>query len=240
MGRAFEVRKVAMAKTQAAKSKVFSKYGKEIYVAAKSGGPDPDTNLALRRLIEKSKKDQVPAHVVEKAIEKAKGAGGEDYTPARYEGYGPGGCMVIVDCLTDNNNRTITDVRNCFTKTNSKIGAPGAVMHMFDHQAIFSFKGEDDEPVLEALMMADADVTDVEVEDGMVTVFAPHTEFYKIKTALTEAFDGIEFETEEITFVPQTTAKITGEDVAVFEKFMNMLNDCDDVQDIYHNAEIEE
>ncbi|MBT1062777.1 YebC/PmpR family DNA-binding transcriptional regulator [Bowmanella sp. Y26] len=240
MGRAFEVRKVAMAKTQAAKSKVYSKYGKEIYVAAKNGGPDPDTNVALKRLMEKAKKDQVPAHVVEKAIEKAKGAGGEDYTPARYEGYGPGNCMVIVDCLTDNNNRTITDVRNCFTKTNSKIGAPGAVMHMFDHQAIFSFKGDDDEPVLEALMMADADVTDVEVEDGMVTVFAPHTEFYKVKTALSEAFDDIEFETEEITFVPQTTTKVSGDDVAMFEKFMTMLNDCDDVQDIYHNAEVDE
>lgn len=240
MGRAFEVRKVAMAKTQAAKSKVYSKYGKEIYVAAKNGGPDPDTNVALKRLMEKAKKDQVPAHVVDKAIEKAKGAGGEDYTPARYEGYGPGNCMVIVDCLTDNNNRTITDVRNCFTKTNSKIGAPGAVMHMFDHQAIFSFKGDDDEPVLEALMMADADVTDIEVEDGMVTVFAPHTEFYKVKTALCEAFDGIEFETEEITFVPQTTTKVSGDDVAMFEKFMNMLNDCDDVQDIYHNAEVDE
>ena len=122
MGRKFEVRKISMAKTAGAKTKVYSKYGKEIYVVAKNGGTDPQANLALRRLIEKAKKDQVPSHVIEKAIDKAEGGAGEDYVPARYEGFGPGGCMVIVDCLTDNNNRTITDVRNCFTKTGSKLG----------------------------------------------------------------------------------------------------------------------
>ena len=106
MGRAFEVRKNAMAKTAAAKTKVNSKYGKEIYVAAKNGGAELDTNLTLKRLIEKAKKDQVPAHVIDKAIEKAKGGAGEDYQPARYEGFGPGNCMVIIDCLTDNPNRT--------------------------------------------------------------------------------------------------------------------------------------
>lgn len=130
MGRAFEVRKSSMAKTANAKTKVNSKYGKEIYVAAKNGEPDPDVNQTLRRLIEKAKKDQVPAHVIEKAIEKAAGGAGEDYSTARYEGYGPGNCMVIVDCLTDNPNRTIKDVRLPFTKTDSKIGTPGCVAHM--------------------------------------------------------------------------------------------------------------
>ncbi|WP_199611660.1 YebC/PmpR family DNA-binding transcriptional regulator [Flocculibacter collagenilyticus] len=240
MGRSFENRKASMAKTQGAKTKLYSKYGKEIYVCGKNGGTDPDANLALRRLIDKAKKDQVPAHVIEKALDKAKGGAGEDFVSARYEGFGPGGCMVIVDCLTDNGNRTIKDVRNCFTKTDSKIGAPGAVAHLFDHQAILSFKGEDEEAVLEALMMADVDVTDIECEEGMITVFAPHTEFFKAKTALTEAFGDIEFEMEEITFVPQTTTLIEGDDVAVFDKFINMLNDCDDVQEIYHNAEFSE
>ncbi len=237
MGRAFEVRKASMAKTAAAKTKVNSKYGKEIYVAAKNGGTDPDTNMSLKRLIEKAKKDQVPAHVIDKAIDKAAGGAGEDYSPARYEGFGPGGCMVIVDCLTDNPNRTIKDVRLAFTKTDSKIGAPGAAAHMFDHQAVFSFKGDDDEAVLEALMMDDVDVTDVEVEDGMVTVFAPHTEFFKAKTALVNAFEGLDIEVEEITFVPQTHTDITTEeDIANFDKFMAMLDDCDDVQNVYHNA----
>lgn len=237
MGRAFEVRKNAMAKTAAAKTKVNSKYGKEIYVTAKNGGADPDTNLSLRRLIDKAKKDQVPSHVIEKAIEKATGGAGEDYAHARYEGFGPGGCMVIVDCLTDNPNRTIKDVRLAFTKTESKIGGPGSAAHMFDHQAIFAFKGDDEDSVLEALMMADVDVTDVEVEEGVVSVFAPHTEFFKVKTALGEAFGEINYEMEEITFVPQTNTDITdADDIANFEKFINMLEDCDDVQNIYHNA----
>lgn len=236
MGRAFEVRKAAMAKTAGQKTKVYSKYGKEIYMAAKNGGPDPATNLSLRRLMEKAKKDQVPGHVVEKAIDKATGGTGEDFVPARYEGFGPGNCMVIVDCLTDNNNRTITDVRNCFTKTSSKIGAPGAVSHMFDHQAIFSFSGEDEDAVLGVLMDADIDVSDVESDAGKITVFAPHTEFFKVKTALTDAYPDMHFDVEEITFVPQTQVEISGDDLPMFEKFMNMLNDCDDVQDVYHNA----
>lgn len=236
MGRAFEVRKNAMAKTAGAKTKVYSKYGKEIYVCAKNGGTDPDANLALRRLMEKAKKDQVPGHVIEKAIDKAAGGAGEDFSPARYEGFGPGNCMVIVDCLTDNPNRTITDVRNCFTKTNSKIGAQGSVGHMFDHQAILGFKGDDEEVVLEVLMEADVDVTDIECEDGVITVFAPHTEYFKAKTAL-EGMDSVtEFDVDEITFVPQTDAPVSGDDVAVFDKFMAMLEDCDDVQNVYHNA----
>ncbi len=236
MGRKFEVRKVSMAKTAAAKTKVYSKYGKEIYVVAKNGGPDPEANLSLRRLIEKAKKDQVPAHVIEKAIDKAAGGAGEDFAPARYEGFGPGGCMVIVDCLTDNVNRTITDVRNCFTKTDSKLGAQNSAAFMFDHLAVFGFAGDDDEVILEALMEADVDVTDVEVEDGQVSVFVPHTEFFKAKTALTEAFPKLEFDVEEISWVPQETKDISEDDMPMFEKFMDMLNDCDDVQNIYHNA----
>src|SRR6056297_1622766 len=129
MGRAYQNRKDSMAKTAAAKTKVYSKYGREIYVCAKSGGPDPDSNLSLRGLIDRAKKDQVPAQVIEKAIEKAQGGAGEDFSPARYEGFGPGNCMAIVDCLTDNPNRTFGDVRGCFTKTKSKIGTPGSVSH---------------------------------------------------------------------------------------------------------------
>ena len=236
MGRAFEVRKAAMAKTAGAKTKVYSKYGKEIYVSAKNGGSDPETNLSLRRLMDKAKKDQVPAHVIEKAIDKAAGGAGENYEPARYEGFGPGNCMVIVDCLTDNANRTITDVRNCFTKTNSKIGAPGAVSHMFDHQAVFQFAGEDEDAILEVLMEADVDVTEVEQEDGQITVYAPHTEFNNVKTALNDAYPDLTLDAEEITFIPQTEAEISEEDRPMFDKFMDMLNDCDDVQDVYHNA----
>ncbi len=228
-----------MAKTAGAKTKVYSKYSKEIYVVAKNGGPDPDANLQLRSLMDRAKKDQVPGHVIDKAIEKASGGAGEDYAAARYEGFGPGNCMVIVDCLTDNNSRTFTDVRQCFVKTKSKIGAPGSVAHMFEHQAVFSFKGDDEDAILEILLMDDVEVTDVEVEDGMTTVFAPHTEYFKVKTSLTAAMPELEFEVEQITFIPQTYTKIEGEDdLAMFDKFLAMLEDCDDVQNVYHNAEL--
>ena len=237
MGRTFENRKHSMLKRSHTLAKLYSTYSKEIYVCAKQGGWELDGNPSLRRLIDKAKKEQVAAHVIENAIKKVRDGVGEDYVPARYEGYGPGSTMFIVDCLTDNPTRTIAEVRNCFTKCQCKIGAPGSVAHMFDHQAIFVFPGEDDEEVLEALMMADVDVTDVIVENGMVTVFAPHTEFYKAKTAITEWKEDIKFEVEEITFEPQATTKVEGDNVATFEKFENMLNDCDDVQQIYHNAE---
>ena len=238
MGRAFQNRKDSMAKTAAAKTKVYSKYGREIYVCAKSGGTDPSGNLALRGLIDRAKKDQVPTHVIEKALDKASGAGGEDFATARYEGFGPGNCMVIVDCLTDNPNRTFGDVRLCFTKTKCKIGTPGSVSHMFDHCAILAFAGDDEEATLEALLGADVDVTDIEVENNKITVFTPNTEYFKAKQALLDAFGEIDFDVDEIQFLPQTTTPVEGEDLEMFDKFLDMLNDLDDVQNVYHNAEV--
>lgn len=226
-----------MAKTAGAKTKVYSKYGREIYVVAKAGGVDPDGNLALRGLIERAKKDQVPTHVIEKAINKAKGGGGEDFSPARYEGFGPGGCMVIVDCLSDNPNRTIGDVRTCFNKVKAKIGTQGTVSHMFDHACILAFKGKDEEAALEALIMADIDVIDIENNDGTITVFAPHTDYAKAKQALTDAFGEIDFEVDEIQFLPKNTTPISGDDVEMFNKFIDMLTDLDDVQNVYHDAQ---
>jgi len=238
MGRAYQNRKESMAKTSDAKAKVYSKYGRVIYVCAKEGGPDPDGNLALRGLIERAKKDQVPSHVIEKAISKAQGAGGEDFSVARYEGFGPGGCMVIVDCLTDNPNRTFGDVRQCFTKTKCKIGTEGTVSHMFDHSCILAFKGDDEEAALEALLMADVDVTDIENDDGKITIFAPNTEYFKVKKALTGSFGDIDFDVDEIQFLPNAHTPVTGDDVEMFDKFIDMLNDLDDVQNIYHDAEL--
>lgn len=240
MGRAYQNRKESMAKTSDMKAKVYSRYGREIYVCAKAGGLDPSANLALRGLIERAKKDQVPGHVIEKAIDKAKGGGGEDFAPARYEGYGPGGCMAIIECLTDNPNRTFGDVRVAFTKTKCKIGTQGTVAHMFDHAAIFVFRHEDEEAVLEALMEADVDVTDIENEDGMLTVFTPNTEYAKARQALTGAFEGIDFEVDEIQFIPQSYTTVSGDDRELFDKFLAMLNDLDDVQNVYHNVDLAE
>jgi YebC/PmpR family DNA-binding regulatory protein len=236
MGRAYQNRKDSMAKTSDAKARVYSKYAREIYVSAKSGGVDPAGNLALRSLIERAKKDQVPTHVIDKAIDKARGGGGEDFAIARYEGFGPGGCMVIVDCLTDNPNRTFGDVRQCFTKAKSKIGAQGSVSHMFDHSAILVFASDDEEAVLEALMMADVDVTDIESEDGVVTVFAPHTEYFKARQSIIDTFGEVDFEVDEIQFIPQSVSSLGGEEQAALDKFIDMLDYLEDVQNVYHNV----
>jgi YebC/PmpR family DNA-binding regulatory protein len=237
MGRAYQNRKESMAKTSDTKAKVYSKFGREIYVCAKAGGSDPDGNLALRGLIDRAKKNQVPTHVIDKAIDKAKGGGGEEFTPARYEGYGPGGCMVIIDCLTDNPNRTFGDVRLCFTKTKCKIGTQGTVSHMFDHAAILAFKHDDEDTVLEALLTADVDVTDIESDDGKITVFTPPADYFKAKQALADSFGVIDFDVDEIQFLPKSTTVISGDDLVLFEKFLDMLDDLDDVQNVYHDAE---
>jgi YebC/PmpR family DNA-binding regulatory protein len=236
MGRAYQNRKLSIAKTSDMKARVYSRYARELYVSAKSGGADPTSNLTLRGLIERAKKNQVPAHVIEKALDKARGVGGEDFSVARYEGFGPGGCVVIVDCLTDNPNRTFGDVRQCFTKAKCKLGSPGSVSHLFDHSAILVFKSDDEEAVLEALMLADVDVSDIESEDGKVTVFAPHAQYFKAKQALLDTFGNIDFEVDDIQFVPQTSASLNEEEQRVLDNLVDMLEYLEDVQNVYHNA----
>ncbi len=237
MGRAYQNRKESMAKTADAKTKVYGKYGREIYACAKNGGHDPQGNTALRGLIERAKKDQVPSHVIDKALDKAKGGGGEDFSVARYEGFGPGGSMLIVDCLTDNPNRTFGDVRQCFTKVKCKLGTPGSVSHLFDHCAILVMPGDDDEAVLESLMGADVEVTDIENENGMITIFTPPTEYAKAKQALADSFGEIDFDVDAIQFLPQAPGPLAGEDLEQFERMVELLNDLDDVQNVYHNVE---
>jgi len=238
MGRAYQNRKLSMAKTSDAKAKVYSRYGREIYVCAKSGGLDPTGNLALRGLIERAKKDQVPAHVIEKAMNKAKGGAGEDFSPALYEGYGPGGSMILIECLTDNPNRTFSDVRQCFTKCKCKIGTQGSVSHMFDHSAILAFKSDQEDAVLEALIAADVEVTDIENENGNITIFTSNADYFKAKKSVTDAFGEIDFDVDEIQFLPRSTTTLSDDDLAMFHKFMDMLNDLDDVQNVYHDVEI--
>ncbi len=239
MGRAYQNRKASMAKTSDMNARVYSKYSRLIYVTAKSGGVDPDGNLALRSLIEKAKREQVPAHVIKKAIDKASGSGGEDFAVARYEGYGPGKCMVIVDCLTDNPNRTFGEVRLAFNKTGGSIGTQGSVAHMFDHSTILVFENDDEDAILELLLEADVDVLDVESEAGKITIFAPNTDYAKAKQALSEKFgDDMKFEVDEIQFVPKSTTQIAEADHASFEKFIDMLEDLEDVQNVYHTGEL--
>lgn len=236
MGRAHEVRKVAMAKTAAAKSKLYAKYGKEIYMAAKHGEPDPEMNQALKSIIEKAKKDQVSADVIKRAIEKAKGGSGEDYAAARYEGFGPGSSILIVECLTDNVNRTIAEVRNCFTKTGGKLGVTGSATHMFNHQSVFVLPHISEEEILEILIENDVDVSDIETDDEGVTLIGEATDYNKIKTAVLNSKPDFNFETDEIMWMPMMETELTGEDEVKFNRLLDMLNELDDVQDVYHNV----
>jgi YebC/PmpR family DNA-binding regulatory protein len=233
MGRAFEVRKVAMAKTAAAKTKVYSKYGREIYMAAKAGVPDPEINLNLRRVIEKAKKDQVPSDIIKRAIEKAKGGVDENYTEVRYEGFGPGNTLIIVDCLTDNTNRTLTEVRTLFNKSGGKLGVSGSVLHQFEHRAVFQVAATEDQ-ILEVLLEKNVDVLDVETEEDSVTIYGEPSKYANIKQALNEA--NLEIQQEEITFLPLQTVEVTGEDLQKFERLVDGLDELDDVQHVYHNA----
>ena len=238
MGRNFENRKNAIFKTAAQKTKLYSKYAKQLYVVAKNGVPNQEANPALRSMVEKAKKDQIPSHVIEKAIQKAAGTGGEDFQSARYEGFGPGGSLVIVDCLTDNMTRTIAEIRNCFTKSGCKQGSPGSAALHFDHLAVLSFPGDNEDEVMEAMLNADINLDDIESEAGRLTVFAPPSEFFKAKAALLAAFPKTELEVQEVTFLPQSSKTLSAEDLPVFQKLFDMLNDCDDVQDVYHNVDM--
>lgn len=236
MGRAHEVRAASMAKTAAAKSKVYAKHGKLIYIAAKSGVPDPEMNVALRAAIEKAKRENVPADNIKRAIEKAKGGSQENYTSVRYEGFGPGNSLVIVECLTDNVKRTYTNVGTIFSRCGCKLGVTGSVTHMFDYLAVLSFEGMTDEEVLDILIANDCDVTDVNVEDGLVTVTAPSSEYSKIREALLAAKSDLELLEDEVKWIPQSYTELTEEnDIKHYERLMDSLDEDDDVQDVYHN-----
>ena len=238
MGRAHEVRAASMAKTAAIKSKLYSRYGKELYIAAKSGVPDPDMNLALKRKIQEAKSNQVPADVIKRAIEKAKGGSDENYTEARYEGFGPGNSTIIVDCLTDNTNRAITDVKTCFNKCHgAKLANSGAVSYNYESVGLFVFAYEDEDAMLEAMMEAEVDVQDISVEEGEMTVKTTFQDFGKAQDAIEKVIPGVEFDVCEATLLPTEFVTLdTQEDKEAFDKLLSMLNDCDDVNKIYTNV----
>lgn len=238
MGRAFEVRKASMQKTAAAKTKVYSRYGKEIYMAAKAGVPDPEMNTGLKRVIEDARSKQVPADVINRAIEKAKGGGEENYHSVRYEGFGPGDVTVIVECLTDNDNRTVSEVRNAFTKSKNKMGVSGSVMHSYDHVGILSFNHDDEEKIMEILLEGDVELIDIESDEGSVSVTVDTSLLYAAKQALEAALGEIKFDVYDLTYLPAEYTTVTEEDQASFDKLMNMLEECEDVQDVFHNVQL--
>ncbi|MFM1534781.1 YebC/PmpR family DNA-binding transcriptional regulator [Helcococcus ovis] len=242
MGRAHEVRAASMAKTAAMKTKLYSRFGKEIYIAAKSGEPDPEMNLTLKRKIQEAKSNQIPADVIKRAIDKAKGGTVENYTEARYEGFGPGNSTFIVDCLTDNTNRSMTDVRTAFTKSpGAKMVNTGGVSYNYESVGLFELKYDNEDAMLEALLEADVDVIDVLVEDGEMTVKTSFSDFGKGQDAIEKLIPNIEFDTCETAMIPNEYVTLTAqEDIDAFNKLMGMLNESDDVNKIYHNVIINE
>jgi YebC/PmpR family DNA-binding regulatory protein len=239
MGRAFEVRKVAMGKTAAAKSKLYARYGKEVLMAAKSGIPDPEVNIALKQIIDRAKRDQVPSDVIKRAIDKAKGGTDENYSPTRYEGFGPKGSMFIVECLTDNVNRTIAEVRNCFTKTGGKLGINGSVVFQFEHQAVFTLKDMTEDEILEVAIEKDLNIKHIEQEEEGITIYGDSTEYSAIKQGLDESNPSLEYLTDAIMWIPANDVTLTSDDAKQsVDKLMNLLDQLDDVQDVYHNIHL--
>ena len=238
MGRHFEVRAAAMQKTANQKAKIYSRYSKEILVAAKNGDPNPDMNQSLKKAIDRAKANNVPADVIKRAIDKAKSSADESYSSARYEGFGSGGgSTIIIDCLTDNANRTIANLRACFNKVHAKLGVGGSVSFGYEHLGVIVIQYEDEEAMLDALMMADIDVRDIEVEDGYMTVTVDPTQLDDAKTAVESLIDGVKFEVLEDKMVPNETVTLSGEDLTLFKRLVTLLEDVDDVQNVYHNVE---
>lgn len=218
-----------------ATSKVYAKFGVEIYVAAKQGDPDPETNAALRFVVDRAKQAQVPKHVIDKAIDKAKGNTDETFVEGRYEGFGPNGSMIIVDTLTSNVNRTAANVRTAYGKNGGNMGASGSVSYMFDKKGVIVFAGDDSDTIFEQLLEADVDVDDVEAEEGTITVYTAPTGLHKGIQVLRD--NGIEeFQVTELEMIPQSEVTLEGEDLEKFEKLVEALEADDDVQKVYHNV----
>lgn len=218
----------------AARGKVFQKLAKEIFVAAKQGTPDPDQNAALRLVVDKAKAQNMPKDNIQKAIDKAKGASeGENYENIRYEGYGHGGVAFMVDCLTDNRNRTASFVRSAFTKTGGNLGTDGSVSYMFEHRGSIVIPGEYDEDEM-MMVTLDAGALDFEKIENTYQITTALESFTKVKNALEEA--GVkEFLECELTYIPNMEVALDEEGSEKVHNLVDVLEDIDDVQDVYYN-----
>ena len=233
MGRAHEVRAKAMAATAAARSALFMRASKEIYMAAKSGEPDPEMNLALRSAIEKWKGQNVTKDVIERAIQKAKGGSAESYTSGLYEAFGPGNSYFIIESLTDNTNRALTEIRTAITK---KGGHMGTVAYNFTQYGVLAFKGTNRDEVEETLILGDVDVNSVTEEEGVIEVLVNPTDFGKARDVL-DSMGIKEFEVAEISYIPNDYIEINDpEDRRKFDELCDMLDELQDVQNVYHNV----
>ena len=238
MGRAYEVRKASIQKTGAAKAKLYSMYAREIYAAAKNGGTSMEANAVLKRLVDKARGEQVPSDIIKRAIDKVNSGSGENYETLTYEIFGPNGSTLMVECLTDNTNRSVSDVRAVVNKCHVKMGAMGSVAYMYDNLCIVGFTGLSEEEVMNALIENDVDFVDLENNDGNILIYGNPSDLFKIKEAISSVKDDIEFTIDEISMLPKDRIVLTGEDLEVFNKLISLLDEVDDVQNVYHNVEL--
>lgn len=222
----------------AKRGKVFMRHAKEIYTAAKMGGGDVSTNPALRTAIEKAKADNMPNENIERNIKKATGGlDGANYEEITYEGYGPGGVAVIVHALTDNKNRTASEVRHAFKKNGGNLGETGSVSFMFDRRGYILIVDENDEIDEDELTLEvlEAGADDIQVQDGAYEIFTEPENFQEVVNHLTES--GYKLEESEVTLIPQNYNQVSEEDLEKLHNLIDMLEEDEDVQDIHHNLE---
>ncbi|MBC8590731.1 YebC/PmpR family DNA-binding transcriptional regulator [Wansuia hejianensis] len=228
-------------KEDAKRAKIFTKLGRYIMVAAKEGGPDPEYNPALKAAIDKAKAENMPNDNIERAIKRGSGElGADNFEEIIYEGYGPSGIAVFATCLTDNRNRTASDIRHAFDKCSGNLGQSGSVTFMFDRKGLIAIERSDNIDEDELTMLAiDLGAEDFESSDDGFEIITSPENFNNIRDEIKKA--GYEFAAAEITYIPQTTLSLNDEkDVKNMEKLIDMLEDNDDVQEVYHNWEMEE
>ncbi|GBG07604.1 YebC/PmpR family DNA-binding transcriptional regulator [Paenibacillus sp. MY03] len=239
MGRKWNNIKEKKASKDANTSRIYAKFGVEIYVAAKKGEPDPESNRALKVVLERAKTYNVPKAIIDRALDKAKGSADDNYQELRYEGFGPNGSMVIVDTLTNNVNRTAPAVRAAFNKQGGSMGVSGSVAYMFDATAVFGVTGKTADEVMDIMLEADVDVRDILEEEDAVIVYAEPDQFHNVQEAFKKA--GVdEFTVAELTMLAQNYITLPGDAQAQFEKLIDALEDLEDVQQVFHNVELED
>ena len=243
MGRAFEYRKATKLKRWGHMAKTFTRLGKQIAIAVKAGGPEPENNPSLRSIIATCKRENMPKDNIERAIKNAMGKDQSEYKEVTYEGYGPLGIAIFVDTLTDNTTRTVGDVRSVFNKFNGTLGTTGSLSYLFDHKCVFTFKKKDgidmEELILELIDFNVEDEFDEDEEEGTITIYGDDVKAYaQIQKFLED--QGFEDIGGEFTYVPNDLKDVDADQRATIDKMVERLEEFDDVQNVYTNMKPEE
>ena len=238
MGRAFEFRKARKMKRWSKMAKIFTRIGKDIVIAVKDGGVNPETNARLRQVIQNAKMANMPKENVERAIKKASGADATNYIEMSLEGYAPHGIAVFVDCATDNNNRTVADVRSYFSKCDGQLGTNGSLKFIFDRKGLFTISQNQITMNLEELEMKliDTGLEELQKDDDTITIYCDFSEFSNMQRCLENL--NIEIQNSELQRIPNNTKTITVEDAKLVLKLLDLLEENDDVQQVFHNMEL--